>query len=465
MAYLGNSNLVQNFTPAVDYFNGNGSATTFTLSRTVGSSFDIQAFIENVPQNPSSAFTVAGNVITFTSAPPSGTNNIYVRYTSPVVQQVKPAPGTVGPTELNSAYSLWNLSGANINYTAGSVGIGTSNTFGNSLASVAQGITVFNVGATMPFFQTYVSTAGSNLKTWRHGGDASGNYLFQTVNDAYSSATEYVRITSGGFVGIGTTTPTTNLQVNGSGSGTFGVYNDPLIVKGSAFTYLHLLGTDNQAGIIYNRNGSTGWFTGLDNDGKFKFGYMSSMNQTGLTNAKDSGSPSLILDTAGKVAIGGTGNFGQLSAIQSGAGGYCIGTSAANNGGTFYHMQFTENGTQRGSITSNGGSTSYVTGSDYRLKDNIEPMTNALAKVTQLKPSTWTWKSNNNNGQGFIAHELQAVVPDAVVGEKDAVDKDGNPEYQGIDTSFLVATLTAAIQEQQAIIENLKTRIEILENK
>lgn len=102
MGYLGNSNVVQNFTPAVDYFNGNGSATAFTLSRTVGSAFDIQAFIENVPQNPSSAFTVAGNVITFTSAPPSGTNNIYVRYTSPVTQLVKPAPGTVGSTEIAS---------------------------------------------------------------------------------------------------------------------------------------------------------------------------------------------------------------------------------------------------------------------------------------------------------------------------------------------------------------------------
>lgn len=100
MGYLGNSNVVQNFTPAVDYFNGNGSSTAFTLSRTVGSVFDVQAFIENVPQNPSTAFTVAGNVITFTSAPPSGTNNIYVRYTSPVTQLVKPAPGTVGPTEL-----------------------------------------------------------------------------------------------------------------------------------------------------------------------------------------------------------------------------------------------------------------------------------------------------------------------------------------------------------------------------
>ena len=70
-----------------------------------------------------------------------------------------------------------------------------------------------------------------------------------------------------------------------------------------------------------------------------------------------------------------------------------------------------------------------------------------------------TWKSDGSISQGFIAHELQAVVPECVTGEKDAVDKDGKPIYQGIDTSFLVATLTAAIQEQQAIINDLQAKL------
>ena len=87
-------------------------------------------------------------------------------------------------------------------------------------------------------------------------------------------------------------------------------------------------------------------------------------------------------------------------------------------------------------------------------------MTGALATVAQLKPCTYTWKADGSSGQGFIAHELQSVVPDAVVGEKDAVDADGKIKPQGIDTSFLVATLTAAIQEQQAIIESLKARLD-----
>jgi hypothetical protein len=89
-------------------------------------------------------------------------------------------------------------------------------------------------------------------------------------------------------------------------------------------------------------------------------------------------------------------------------------------------------------------------------------MTGALAKVAQLKPVTYKFNTDNSESQGFIAHELQAVVPECVVGEKDAVDADGNPVYQGIDTSFLVATLTAAIKEQQALITQLQADVAAL---
>ena len=106
-----------------------------------------------------------------------------------------------------------------------------------------------------------------------------------------------------------------------------------------------------------------------------------------------------------------------------------------------------------GYIGVSGTTTSYVTSSDYRLKNTIAPMTGALAKVALLKPCTYKWNADGSNGQGFIAHELQEVVPQCVTGEKDAVDANGNPQYQGIDTSFLVATLTAAIQELKAIVD------------
>jgi hypothetical protein len=120
-------------------------------------------------------------------------------------------------------------------------------------------------------------------------------------------------------------------------------------------------------------------------------------------------------------------------------------------------------GVSVGSITSTTTATSYVTSSDYRLKHDIQPMTGALAKVAQLKPVTYKWNEDDSQSQGFIAHELQEVVPECVTGEKDAVDAEGNPQYQGIDTSFLVATLVSAIQEQQQIITALTARVEVLE--
>lgn len=104
MAFIGNSNTTQGFTPAIDYFNGNGSTTAFTLSRPVASVAQVQVVIENVPQNPGSAYTVSGNTITFTSAPPSGTSNIYVYYTSPITQVIAPGQGTVNTTSLASSF-------------------------------------------------------------------------------------------------------------------------------------------------------------------------------------------------------------------------------------------------------------------------------------------------------------------------------------------------------------------------
>jgi hypothetical protein len=115
-----------------------------------------------------------------------------------------------------------------------------------------------------------------------------------------------------------------------------------------------------------------------------------------------------------------------------------------------------------GSIGVVGSGTVYSTTSDYRLKEAVMPMTGALATVAALKPVTYNWKADGSAGQGFIAHELQAVVPDCVTGEKDAVDAEGNPQYQGIDTSYLVATLTAAIQELKSELDSVKAELATL---
>ena len=92
-------------------------------------------------------------------------------------------------------------------------------------------------------------------------------------------------------------------------------------------------------------------------------------------------------------------------------------------------------------------------------------MTGALETVARLKPVNFDWIADKSKGQGFIAHELAEVVPDCVTGEKVAVDADGNPVYQGIDTSFLVATLTAAIQELKQIVDAQAAEIAVLKTK
>jgi hypothetical protein len=168
------------------------------------------------------------------------------------------------------------------------------------------------------------------------------------------------------------------------------------------------------------------------------------------------------IDSSGNLLVGTTSAIlsGQLTIAQRSGSTSPI-TCDLYNAST-KAIKFGWYGSEIGSISVNAGGTAiaYNTSSDYRLKNTIAPMTGALAKVAQLKPVTYKWNADGSNGEGFIAHELAEVVPQCVSGEKDAVDADGNPQYQGIDTSFLVATLTAAIQEQQAIIESLKARLD-----
>jgi hypothetical protein len=126
---------------------------------------------------------------------------------------------------------------------------------------------------------------------------------------------------------------------------------------------------------------------------------------------------------------------------------------------TVYLIDFVNGNGVVGTISTNGTATTYSTSSDYRLKTNVKPMQNALDKVDALNPVTFDWVTDGAPSQGFIAHELQAVVPECVVGEKDAVNDQGKPIYQSIDTSFLVATLTAAVKELKSEVDALKRKI------
>jgi hypothetical protein len=184
-----------------------------------------------------------------------------------------------------------------------------------------------------------------------------------------------------------------------------------------------------------------------------------------IVTVSTNGTERARITSAGDLLVGTSTDAGNGLSMRPAASSGCFqlffnrpGTSDSGN-----VLAFLDNGALVGTINHNNTSTTYATSSDYRLKENVAPMTGALAKVQQLNPVTYNWKVDGSAGQGFIAHELQAVCPDAVTGEKDAVDEEGNPQYQGVDTSFLVGILTAAIQELKSELDAAKARIEQLE--
>jgi len=201
---------------------------------------------------------------------------------------------------------------------------------------------------------------------------------------------------------------------------------------------------------------------GARTNGQYPTGELAFLTSSTLNAAP---SEKMRITSAGDVGLGVTGTIGgntwKFGSVFTSLG---LGLACTNSSGNMANF-YTSTSTFAGAITVSAAVTLYTSASDYRLKENIVPMTGALAKLALLKPVTYTWKNNGDKGEGFIAHELQEIVPNAVVGEKDELNKDGSIKPQSIDTSSLIATLTSAIQEQQALIESLTTRLTALENK
>ena len=348
--------------------------------------------------------------------------------------------GAVRPLLVSKSDTSTTIAGSQAAIVIGNADTTTSNTSQLSFAAITGGSS------------TYFTSAAINcvFGARTNGQYPTGQLTFSTSTSLNSAPTEKMRIDSSGNVGIGTSSPSARLHA-----------------------------TKNNADVARFTNS-------LSNGGdwEFKIGgggfedrkFMLADKYGGADNVR------LAVDSSGNLLVGTTSSsFGEKLSVQSTASNtniaylnYTFTDDRSNTviqhsratGATSATMILFRNASssQVGSISSTGSATTYTTSSDYRLKENIAPMTGALATVTKLNPVTYTWKDGGFSGQGFIAHELQAVVPDAVVGEKDAVDAEGNPVYQGIDTSFLVATLTAAIQEQQAIITALTARVTALES-
>jgi hypothetical protein len=109
-----------------------------------------------------------------------------------------------------------------------------------------------------------------------------------------------------------------------------------------------------------------------------------------------------------------------------------------------------------GSISTTATATAYSTSSDIRLKTAITPITGALDVLRQIPARTWRWRSDNSRGVGFVANEIQHLVPEAITGEPDAVDESGNIMPQQMDSSKLLPYVIASMQEMLTMIEELQ---------
>lgn len=333
-------------------------------------------------------------------------------------QVYKDASGNVGIGTSSPAFKL-HINGASSQFACISTTDTTSTTgilFGDSASNTVGRVEYVHSSDLMQFY-----TAG----TVKSVIDASGNLGLGVTPSAWSALKSIDISTWASFAGF---TNQTSVLGNAFYNGSNYIYKTTAVAT------------------MYEQNsaGAHAWFTAPSGTAGNTISFTQAMT---LTAASQLLVGTTTVDSVG-VTIAAADNNGCYSGSAS---------TATRN-----HWRFANPNGVVGTIQTSGSATSYNTSSDYRLKENIEPMTGALATVAALKPCTYTWKADGSAGQGFIAHELQAVVPDCVTGEKDAVDAEGKPQYQGVDVSFLVATLTAAIQEQQAIITQLQADVAAL---
>jgi hypothetical protein len=257
-------------------------------------------------------------------------------------------------------------------------------------------------------------------------GNTVGDLSFSTRNGAAdTSLTERMRITNGGNVGIGTSSPSA-----------YGL----TVSKASGAAGMQIASGANNSDFVMN---------GIDL-------YVSN-NVAGTIQFYINSAERARIDSNGNLQIGTTTDRGRAtiswnSLSQQGLSLITTSTTFNGNPIVFYNSSAGVSGF----IGQSAGSVTYNTSSDYRLKHDVQPLVGGLATVAALKPSTYKWNADNSPGEGFIAHELQAIIPQAVSGEKDAVNDDGSIKPQGVDYSKVVVHLVAAIQELKAEFDAYK---------
>ena len=288
----------------------------------------------------------------------------------------------------------------------------------------------------------------SGLLNFRATQATFNGYIFDTVDG------ERMRIDSSGRVGIGTSSPSS-------------YYAQKLVVD---------CGSDVQNGItIASGTGNSGMFAfadGTSGDQRYR-GFLNYNHANDSLAIGTVGTERMRITSGGKILAGQTTvmpTFHNTSTVQLSSATQalsCTSTGAGsqspvavwrqNAAGFLQYFTYGTNNTKVGDISTNGTSTSYNTSSDHRLKENVVELAGATTRLKQLEPKRFNFIADaDTTVDGFLAHEVQSVVPEAIHGTKDAVDADGNPVYQGIDQSKLVPLLVATIKELEARITALE---------
>ena len=365
----------------------------------------------------------------------------------------------VTPSAWSSSVNAMQL-GFNSSIASRTGGSGTylsSNAYfsGDPSNTASNGVYVGNTLAS-----TYLQTGGIHAWFTAPSGTAGAAISF----------TQAMTLDASGNVGIGTSEPRARTHLTGTGQTTANLTD-----AGSRDSMLRVSHIDTAAG-----SGGAVLFSSNQGDTANSLGFAAikglltngNINTTGdlafstrATTSATSLSEAMRIDSSGNLLVGTTTNLGGKLMVSSDSAGASY-PAVFNNTDSGSSLQIVvdilRNSTRTGYIANTNNTTSYVSASDYRLKENVQPMAGALTKVQALKPVTYKWKTDGSDGQGFIAHELQEIVPDCVSGEKDAVDADGKPKYQGVDTSFLVGILTAALQELSAKLDAQQVEINLL---
>ena len=322
-------------------------------------------------------------------------------------------------------------------------------------------------------YRTRITNTDGNTRILSDGQQC--NIIFGTTgNVANGTASEAMRLNWEGKLGIGTTSPGRGLTIDKSNA------NAALeIIKNNTTNQIVYLGTGSSGGtddplLRMFHNGTENirlYTTGNSwiNGGNVGIGVTSPQSKLHIGESATVGSnfttavnnSQLFVHNVGANTNSNVIFAGGDTGATGGTGAYSFGQSGLGyTHWIFYHKPISTNQSSVGSISSTSTATAYNTSSDYRLKENVVEMTGALNRVSELKPSRFNFiEDEDKTVDGFLAHEVQDIVPEAITGEKDAVDEDGNAIYQGIDQSKLVPLLVGAIQELKAEIELLKTQI------